>query len=214
MKQYLNKEFLLSNKQLVIKASAIIVILAVAFFVFIVGDGEQGGGEEMLMSSEQEVSSESGLQNAESESASIIVDVGGAVQAPQVVELKNGSRVADAISAAGGLKKDADTTGINQAALLTDGEKVYIPQKGETAESVLEPLQPQESAGSGFSGKININTATSEELQTLDGVGPVTAEKILSYRSSNGAFKSIEEIKNVDGIGDKTFENLKEHITV
>ena len=75
-------------------------------------------------------------------------------------------------------------------------------------------LQDQSSGSVGILGKININTATSEELQTLDGIGPVTAEKILSYRSSNGAFKSIEELKNVDGIGDKTFENLKEHITV
>lgn len=214
MKKYLNKEFLLSNKQLVIKATAIIVILAVAFFVFLAGDGEQDVGEDILVSSGQEVSLESEPQSAESESASIIVDVGGAIQAPQVVELRSGSRVADAISAAGGLRKDADTAGINQAALLTDGEKVYIPKKGETAASALEPLQPQEAADSGFSAKVNINTATSEELQTLDGVGPVTAEKILSYRNSNGAFQNIEEIKNVDGIGDKTFENLKEHITV
>ena len=190
MKQYLNKEFLLSNKQLVIKATAIIVILAVAFFVFLAGDGEQDVGEDILVSSGQEVSLESEPQSAESESASIIVD------------------------AAGGLRKDADTAGINQAALLIDGEKVYIPKKGETAASALEPLQPQEAADSGFSAKVNINTATSEELQTLDGVGPVTAEKILSYRNSNGAFQNIEEIKNVDGIGDKTFENLKEHITV
>ena len=105
MKQYLNKEFLLSNKQLVIKATAIIVILAVAFFVFLAGDGEQDVGEDILVSSGQEVSLESEPQSAESESASIIVDVGGAVQAPQVVELRSGSRVADAISAAGGLRK-------------------------------------------------------------------------------------------------------------
>lgn len=214
MKQYLNKEFLLSNKQLVIKAAAIILILAVAFFVFVLGDGEQEGGDEMLVSSGQDVSLESETKSAESDPVSIIVDVGGAVQTPQVVELKSGSRVADAVSAAGGLTKEADTAGINQAAILTDGEKIYIPRKGEAALSSAGALTAQAGADSTLSAKVNINTATSEELQTLDGVGPVTAEKILSYRSSNGAFTSIEEIKNVDGIGDKTFENLKEHITV
>ncbi len=212
MKQYLNKEFLLSNKQLVIKAAAIIGIIVVAFFVFLSGGQEEG--EAVLVASGQEAVESQTEPSKEQDS--IIVDVGGAVQTPQVVQLKEDSRVADAISAAGGLTKNADTAGINQAAILTDGEKVYIPEKGEAAVSVGDSgmLQDQSSGSVGILGKININTATSEELQTLDGIGPVTAEKILSYRSSNGAFKSIEELKNVDGIGDKTFENLKEHITV
>ena len=151
-------------------------------------------------------------KSEEEKAGNIIVDVGGAVKVPQVVELAPDSRVADAVAAAGGLLETADTAGINQAAFLTDGEKVYIPEKGEEL-SGLEGISGLEQASSGES-KVNINTATSEELQTLNGVGPATAEKILDYRTSNGSFKTIEDLKNVDGIGDKTFEKLKEHIKV
>ena len=147
------------------------------------------------------------------------MDVGGAVKSPQVVELEEDSRVGDAISAAGGLKDNADPAGINQAAFLTDGEKVYIPVKGETAPLVSgisgqQALPTGDAATAGASAKVNLNTATSEELQTLNGVGPATAEKILDYRTANGGFKKIEDLKNVNGIGDKTFEKLKEQIMV
>lgn len=229
MKHYLNREFLQNNKQRVIKAAAVIVIIVVAFFVFVLNGNEpdeepppvqtaQQERSEMEASNDMEESVSGELETA----GSIIVDVGGAVKNPQVVELKENSRVADAISAAGGLKGSADTTGINQAAFLTDGEKVYIPAKGEgalPASGVSQaPVSGSSAAldGSLSSGnqKVNINQASSEELQTLNGVGPATAEKIMDYRSSNGSFKSIEDIKSVDGIGDKTFEKLKEHITV
>lgn len=209
MKQYLNKAFLLSHKEIVIKAAVIICIIAVAFFVFVFeGQSEKSEGDVVVQSTESKVESKEETQAP----VSIMVDVGGAVKTPQVVELKENSRVADAISAAGGLTEQADTAGINQAAFLTDGEKVYIPEKGESG-TMLSSLASAAGSGTGQQ-KVNINTATSEELQTLDGIGPVTAEKILTYRDSNGAFQNIEDLKNVDGIGDKTFENLKEHITV
>lgn len=239
MKHYLNKEFLQSNKQLVVKAVAIVVMIVAAFFVFVL-HGNQTDEEPPPVQIEQQESpairgaasdtGESGTEEnnvMESENASsIIVDVGGAVENPQVVELKENSRVADAISAAGGLKGIADTAGINQAAFVTDGEKVYIPAKGEAASPAAGVSQTQVPGSSSASGnglstsvlsgsqKVNINQASSEELQTLNGVGPATAEKIMAYRSSNGYFKTIEDIKSVDGIGDKTFEKLKEHITV
>lgn len=238
MKQYLNKEFLQSNKQLVVKAAAIVAIIVVAFFVFVWNGSKaeeeppptQTARQESLAAGADNDMGESGTEGdvtIETEAAgTIIVDVGGAVENPQVVELKENSRVADAISAAGGLKGTADTAGINQAAFLTDGEKVYIPAKGEGALPAAGVSQGQvpgsdSASNSGLSvssssgnQKVNINQASSEELQTLNGVGPATAEKIMDYRSSNGWFKSIEDIKSVDGIGDKTFEKLKEHITV
>lgn len=212
MKQYLNKEFLLSNKTLLIKAAVIAIGIIVCFFVFVLGGSKDSSSD--IPAEIVSESSEEGAAGEETEEQSkIIVDVGGAVKMPQVVELAADSRVADAISAAGGLLNTADTAGINQAAFLSDGEKVYIPEKGEISSDTGLSGTGSGSLSSAAS-KININTATSEELQTLNGVGPATAEKILAYRNSNGAFKRIEDLKNVDGIGDKTFEKLKEQIMV
>lgn len=212
MKKYLNKEFLQSNKDKIMKVAAILGIIAVAFFVFVL-DGDKGKEDLSITESKQQasVSGEAG-EETEAKKSSIIVDVGGAVAAPQIVELREDSRVADAISAAGGLKENADTANINQAAYLTDGEKVYIPEKGE--EMPLQTGGSGEHPGLPALGKVNNNTATSEQLQTLNGVGPATAEKILNYRKDNGYFKKVEDLKNVNGIGDKTYEKLKEHIMV
>lgn len=211
MKQYLNKEFLLSNKKLLIKVAAIAVMLAVAFFVFVLS-GNRGPEELPVSESAPQASAEGEAGEEAEEPETIIVDVGGAVNTPQVVELKADSRVADAVSAAGGLKSNADMAGINQAAFLSDGEKVYIPAKGETI-SEAAGLQADSGSG-GQKSKVNINTATELELQALNGVGPATAEKIVDYRKNNGYFKKPEDLKNVNGIGDKTFEKLKEQIMV
>lgn len=215
MKQYLNREFLLSNKEKIIKVAAITGIIAVAFFVFVLGGGQ--GKEELPVTESKAQASVNGAEGeATEEKGSIIVDVGGAVVTPQVVELKKDSRVADAISAAGGLKDNANTASINQAAFLTDGEKIYIPAKGEEVELPANGTQTGNAgtSRSGASGKVNINQASAIELQTLDGVGPATAEKILNYREKTGRFAKIDDLKNVKGIGEKTFEKLKEHIMV
>lgn len=205
MKQYLNREFLLTNKEKIIKAAAIVILIVVAFFVFILGGNSKD--EEMTIETKDNAAEEYTDETVSNEL--IMVDVSGAVKEPKVVQLSEGSRVADAIEAAGGLTDKADTVKINQAAFLTDGEKIYVPEEGEDV-SGLEFNSHTEQT----SGKIDINTATSEELQTLNGIGPATAEKILQYRSDVGYFKSIEEIKNVNGIGDKTFDELKEYIKV
>lgn len=203
MKKYLNREFLLTNKDKIIKAAAIIILVVAAFFVFILGGGSKE--EEMIIESSE--STAEALEPTEKDL--IMVDICGAVNEPKVAELPQESRVADAIDAAGGLTENADITQINQAAFITDGEKIYIPEVGEDVTGIA-----LDGGTSMSSGKVDINTATSEELQTLNGVGPATAEKILQYRSDVGYFKSIDEIKNVSGIGDKTFENLKEYIKV
>ena len=148
----------------------------------------------------------------------IFVDIGGAVKTPMLVELPDGSRVDDAIQAAGGLKTEADMSSINRAEFLTDGQKVFIPslaldENGNVIEGNVSQGKSS-SAGDAATGKVNINTADSEQLQTLSGVGPATAQKIIDYRQSNGSFSSVEDLKNVSGIGDKTFEKLKDYITV
>lgn len=160
----------------------------------------------------------------------IYVDVGGAVKSPMLAELPDGSRVDDAIRAAGGLKQEADMTSINRAEFLTDGQKVFIPsfpvdEDGNVIVSAAagspgaaggstDAVASAGSGSAGSSGKININTADSTQLQSLSGVGPATAQKIIDYRQSNGSFSSVEDIKNVSGIGDKTYEKLKDSITI
>lgn len=142
----------------------------------------------------------------------IIVDISGAVESPGVYMLQDGSRIFDLIEAAGGLTKDADINYINRAEILFDEAKIYIPSDRETSDLSPESAVRTSSVSSGPS-LININTADSETLQKIPGVGPSTAEKIISYRLSHGRFSSIEELTNISGIGAKTLEKMKGYIT-
>lgn len=145
----------------------------------------------------------------------VYVDVSGAVQNPGVIALPANSRVNDAIEAAGGLTSNASTKSINRAVILNDGEKIYIPTEDEEETyipNVSDNIVVQ--SGNVSDGKVNINTANSEELQTLNGVGPSTAQKIIDFREQNGKFQNIEDLMNVSGIGQKTYEKLKTYITV
>lgn len=153
---------------------------------------------------------------------SIIVYICGAVKESKVITLPEDSRISDAIDAVGGLTNDADLTNINLAYILEDGEKIYIPKKGEEMQNDASAASStaQSSSYSNYyststkSNKININKATQTELETIPGVGPSTALKIIEYREQNGKFKSIENIKNVSGIGDAKYEKMKDYITV
>ena len=151
----------------------------------------------------------------------IIVYICGAVKTSKVVTLKENSRICDAIDAAGGLTNDADLTTINLAYILEDGEKIYIPKKGENIENLsFLNSNNQDSSYSSYSSsnlknnKININKATQTELETIPGIGPSTALKILDYREKNGKFLSIEDIKNVSGIGEAKYEKIKNYISI
>lgn len=139
----------------------------------------------------------------------IYVHVCGAVKKPGVYGFLPGSRVTDAIKAAGGHKKSADTNGVNQASLLFDGDQIYIPKMGEEKVPVFSTLKEEEK-----SGLIDLNRATKEELMTLPGIGEAKADLILLYREKNGEFMMIEDIMNVNGIKDGSFQKIKNYIFV
>lgn len=150
------------------------------------------------------------------ESAVLIVDVSGAVLNPGVYELKEGARVDDAIQAAGGLSEDADTSALNRASLLSDGMKITVPHQGEVAQDSSSAAGSAQVSSGAPTAKslININTASSEELQSLSGVGPSTAEAIIADREENGLFASVEDLMRVSGIGEKKFAKIKDSICV
>ncbi|WP_237193803.1 ComEA family DNA-binding protein [Rothia nasimurium] len=147
-------------------------------------------------------------------SAPVVVHVAGAVQTPGVYELDSGSRVNDAVTAAGGLRDDADTSAINLAAPASDGSQVYIPVQGEAPPSSAADTFPDTDRGADAAGLVNINTASAEELQTLPKVGPVLAASIISWREQYGGFSSVDELDQVSGIGPATLEALRPLVTV
>ncbi len=146
----------------------------------------------------------------------IIVEVRGAIKQPGVYTLPLGSRVQDALALAGDALDTADTRPLNLARKLNDGEQLYVPARGETPAAPIPATgktSPTAAAPKTAPSKINLNTATLAELDTLPGIGPAIAQRILDYRAQNGEFKKIEDVKKVRGIGDAMFEQIKDLIT-
>jgi competence protein ComEA len=145
----------------------------------------------------------------EPEPAKVLVHVVGAVLAPGLYELPEGSRVADALARAGGPAPKADLETVNLASPVVDGIQVVVPRR-----------QPGGAGGAGASGAgaaakgpVRLNSATAQELETLPGIGPVTAEKIVAHREKHGAFRSVDELEAVSGIGPKRIEQLRDLVT-
>ena len=159
-------------------------------------------------------------QNTEEEKKEIVVHIAGAVQTEGIIFLQEGDRISEAIEKAGGTTDEADMSQINLATSLEDGMKVYIPKKGEEIEtqtnSQIDLAQgtTKQNTQKQKSSKININKATQAELETLPGIGPSTASKIIVHREENGKFESIENIKDVSGIGDAKYNSIKDLITI
>lgn len=148
--------------------------------------------------------------------ALLIVDVRGAVNKPGVYTLTVGSRVQDALASAGDVLSNADTRSLNLARKLNDGEQIHVPLVGEAT-----PVPPTAASKSSAPraptpplDKININTATLEQLDALPGIGPSIAQRIIDYRTQNGDFKKIDDLKNVRGIGDALFDQIKNLVTL
>jgi competence protein ComEA len=139
--------------------------------------------------------------------ARLIVDVVGAVRRPGLYRLAEGSRIADAVSRAGGTTPRADLDSVNLAAPLADGEQVVVPRKITGAGAAASRTVPRAAA---TAGPVSLSTATLDELDALPGVGPVTAEKILDYRTEHGAFRSVDELDAVPGIGPARLDELRD----
>lgn len=149
----------------------------------------------------------------------IVVHVAGQVNTPGVVEIPSGARVVDAITAAGGTTSEADTASVNLARPAVDGEQVYVASPGEVVPGPPDAPGLVGSLGvvggpDGAGSLVNLNSATSDELQTLPGIGPALAQRILDWRESNGTFGSVDQLQDVSGIGPVVLEGLRALATV
>ncbi|EGO9397404.1 competence protein ComEA [Enterococcus faecalis] len=167
--------------------------------------------EETSLNTTAEVATDATKERAET---MIYVDIKGAVKVPGIYQLKNQQRIWDALALAGGVSEEADTAQVNYAQKVKDQMIIYVPKKGEAVAQSLETLQESAPAQQNQEEKINLNTATEAELQTISGIGAKKAQEIIRFRDEQGPFKTVEELKNVPGIGEKTVERLKDMLTV
>jgi len=185
----------LSRRQLFGAAAAAVVLL-----VLLVRHLGGGGGAAPVVTPVQPV--------AKPKAAApklVVVDVAGAVRRPGLYRLRSGSRIDDAIAAAGGARAKAQLAAVNLAAPVADGEQIVVPGRGAGAVAAATPP----AAGSSPSAPLDLNSATLEQLEGLPGIGPVTAQKILDYRQQHGAFHSVAELQGVPGIGPGHMAQLK-----
>lgn len=151
---------------------------------------------------------------ASEDPSQLVVDVKGAVAKPGLYTLEEGSRVNDAVDAAGGLTSQADPKSINLAQKLSDEAVVYVASKDENVSVVASTTASSAMSQEGNESKVNLNTATEADLQTISGIGAKRAADIVAYREANGGFKSVDDLNNVSGIGDKTMESIRPYVTV
>ena len=151
---------------------------------------------------------ESSLPRNESTATVIYIDVAGKVRSPGVYQLSEGSRVIDAIEMAGGVRRGVDTSHINLARKLVDGEQVLITSKK------FQAISPSSGRKSIFTGKVSLNSGTKAQFDSLPGIGPVLAQRILDHRSKNGPFAQISDIQNVSGIGASIYDQISERLTL
>lgn len=162
---------------------------------------------------------ESSIEKENIQEEICIVHISGAVSNPGVYQLNGNKRIIDVVKIAGGELENANVDAVNLAAHIFDGQKIVIPFLAENSgennnQNVLPNNNPEQYGYSSQNNLVNLNTATSSQLEDLPGIGPVLAKSILEYRQKYGQFRDIADIKNVGGIGEKRFESIKEYITV
>lgn len=214
------------NKKIILLSIIIIFIIGIYYLFIRDRDYLESGSNMNILNTNEEKGIENKISITE-DKGKIVVYVAGAVKNEGIYELDENSRIADCIEKAGGLTDDANIKDINLAYVLEDGMKIYIPKNNEKND-VKDDTSIYVSKENGDTGtntstskntniqssKININTATQTELETLPGIGPSTAAKIINYRNENGKFTNIEDIKKVRGIGDSKYAQIKDLIKV
>ncbi|MDR1473211.1 MAG: helix-hairpin-helix domain-containing protein [Lactobacillales bacterium] len=208
------EEFWLAKKRWIISGVVIISLMILCLFlIFHLSSKQEIEDNDFLRSIKNSSTDKQKKGTAETSSSSskIYVDVKGAVYKPGMYCLTNDKRVNDVIKMAGGLTEQADAKQVNYALKLVDQMLVYIPQIDEV---VASNISTTNSSNPKTDKKINLNTATLEELQTLTGIGAKKAQKIIDYREANGLFAKVDDLQNVNGFGAKTVEKLKDNLTV
>ena len=215
------------NKNKIFIIAIITICIFGIYYLFIKEDDylENNSNSNILILNEENSSKAENLLETKDNNKEnkIVIYVTGAVKKEGIYEIEENSRIADCIEIAGGLNEDADINNINLAYILCDGMKIHIPRKNENINQIQDNTKSYISTDSNNKDndktnnkniKVNINTANQAELETLPGIGPSTALKIIEYRKENGKFNNIEDIKNVSGIGDSKFNKVKEFIRV
>jgi competence protein ComEA len=203
-----------------IGAAVIILIAAMAIGVVVSAVASQGTATEVDSPRPIPSPAASGFEAADTTSpgAGLLVHVLGAVKRPGLVSLGAGTRVVDAVAAAGGLTDDAEPAGINLARPVSDGEQLVVPRVGEVLPPSAAGTATGGAGGAGGSGAgagvVDLNSATQEQLESLQGIGPALASRILDWREANGRFANVADLMNVTGIGQKVFDGLKDRIRV
>ncbi|SFS69664.1 helix-hairpin-helix domain-containing protein [Marininema halotolerans] len=198
----------------------VLVLIMVGFFVMRdwtgtkSTEGEWKTYEGQLAKKKSEKESSPPVKQSSPSSAELVVDVKGAVKKPGVYHLQAGSRVEDAVKIAGGEGAKADMIQVNLAQPLTDGMALIIPHKGEDLSQSFLNAETKKSKTSSGNVPVDLNQASVEDLDSLNGIGPAKAEAILRYREEHGPFTSVDQLKEVQGIGEKTIALFKSQVTV
>jgi competence protein ComEA len=186
-------------------AAVVVVVLAMRFM-----HGEAGQESPRAGGGAAAARAPASVQIERGPAATPLVHVAGAVRSPGVYRLRDGERVKDAIRRAGGAGQRADLNAINLAAKVADGQQVVVPRRGAAgASAAVSATQGAGGAGGVAQAPVSLNTATAEQLDTLDGVGPATAQKIMEWRKQHGGFRSIDDLSEVPGIGPKRLAALR-----
>jgi competence protein ComEA len=197
------------------RGTVLIWVVAAALGVFALmrltgSEGEGGAGEPVRVDRSglggSARASRGGGESGGAERGEVYVHVAGAVRRPGLVRVPSGARVAEAVFRAGGPGRRADLTGVNLAAQVEDGQQVVVPEAGAAGSATGQAGAPASATGV----KPSLGSATVEQLDEIDGIGPTLAERIVEYRTENGGFSSLDELQDVDGIGEKRLETLRE----
>lgn len=192
------------EQKIIIGLIGIIIISIIIYYMT-----QKIGNDEIIIENIESIEEEEVIEEK------IAIHMTGCVKNPGIIELKEGERIDDAIQLAGGLTEEADLTNVNLAYKVEDGQKIYIPSIHDIEEKeIIQENQEEIFGKENETGKVNINTAKQTELETLPGIGPTIALRIIEYRKENGEFTDIEELKEIEGIGEAKWEQIKDFVEI